>query len=170
MIVFSPIEKERVDFAEFWQAAMREIGVNVDILRVDLARWRELRAAKDWDIQMGAGEPGWVDPSGVRIYWDSRQLPPEWGGSGFNYQCYNNPTIDKLFDDIDNAPTMEARIPLYKQLHKFLNEEVPNVPLYLIKQVQGVSNRVQNYQWNPTGSGGPVAPRFLNIHEWWLAY
>lgn len=51
-------------------------------------------------------------------------------GGSMNFFNYSNPTVDKLYDYGASKLTFEERKPIYKEIYKILNEELPTLYIF----------------------------------------
>lgn len=60
----------------------------------------------------------------------SERIPtPENNFAGQNYTGFTDPRVDELIERIENELTLEARLPLWRELQEIYIEEVPTLPL-----------------------------------------
>lgn len=82
---------------------------------------------------------GWVT-SEPHIYVERWQT-----GHTDNFAQWSNPTYDRLLAQATAAPT-PARYAMYQEMEKILNEEMPFIPLYFLKQARLVSPKVIGFR------------------------
>jgi peptide/nickel transport system substrate-binding protein len=86
--------------------------------------------------------------------------------SGQNAMLYSNPRIDELFTKGQTAQTQAERKKIYDEVQTILADELPWVPLHLLRIVAGFNKRVQNGEaianvWN--------RPYNWQIEKTWLS-
>jgi len=63
-----------------------------------------------------------------------------------NYWAYSNTQIDKLYKDGVNELTIENRKPIYKEIYKILNNDLPMLYVYQRSDMWVANARVQGYE------------------------
>jgi peptide/nickel transport system substrate-binding protein len=64
--------------------------------------------------------------------------------NGQNATHYNNPEVDRLFDEGRQVSDPDARKEIYDQLQVITSTELPAIPFYNLNLVAGFNKRVQN--------------------------
>lgn len=114
--------QELADTATVLKEQMNAIGVNLEIVSLEIAAWDEQMTSGDFDLGMLGGFQG-PDPA---------NLVERWGtGSALNFWGFSNSEFDELLVQGDAAPTQEERIPFYFDAQAILAEEIPGVLLAL---------------------------------------
>ncbi len=118
-------DNQRADIATIMQEQLRQIGLNMNITRLEWGAFVEELSAKKDHMFLLRWNPSIVDPD--------QYLYPSFStntkGSGPNYGFYGNPELDALIDQgrvLSNSPEREA---IYKQAQEFVMEDLPWVPL-----------------------------------------
>jgi peptide/nickel transport system substrate-binding protein len=147
-------DTERQQVVQLAQAMWTEIGVEVEIVPVDLATF--VANSNDGTYQIGYGFWGYgVDPSSYNGRWLST--------SESNFLKYNNPEVDQILTEALQTLDREARAPLYAQFQEIVIEDATNIYLYNRVLFDAVKNRVRGFVPNP-GSGTNT----WNVYEWWI--
>ncbi|MDD3409270.1 MAG: ABC transporter substrate-binding protein [Eubacteriales bacterium] len=81
-----------------------------------------------------------VDPNEYNEYLSTAKGPGSW-----NFISYSNPTVDELFAKQLVQTNPEERAATFHEIAKIISQDIPWIPLYGKNNVEGVSNRVQNY-------------------------
>src|SRR5579885_1206801 len=113
----------------------------------------------DFDIAYvghGGGEP-----NDYLRYFHSQYPYPK----GFNYFSYKNPKIDELFEKGRNTVDPEARKPIYLEIERILNDELPILPLWETIRYVGYTKRLQNFIWH--GAAGFYGMAYQDDREKW---
>ncbi|MHB0968624.1 MAG: ABC transporter substrate-binding protein [Thermoanaerobaculia bacterium] len=147
------------DQAQIVQSTFKEVGVQMDIVRLDsptfLQRVLEGKyqaAFLAWDLDL--------DPDPYALF-HSSQFPP----AGQNIGYYSNPEVDKLLEAARIEMDQAKRQDLYHQIHARLAEDQPYTWLVQISRKWGFNRRLQNvneakgigyFGWYP----GPLG--------WWI--
>ncbi len=67
-------------------------------------------------------------------------------GGSMNFFNYSNPTVDKLYDYGASELTFEERKPIYKEIYKILNEELPMLYIYQRSDMWAVNSRIKGIE------------------------
>lgn len=127
--------------ADIIQANLKEIGLNVEIEKVEF-NTRQARAGKG-DFQLS-------------LVGYSATFDPDFSGQvgtnqGFNYGKYANPKMDELLSQGKAVVKFEDRKKFYDQAQDLFVEDVPLLPLYAVKALCVVNKRVVGAKPGPQG-------------------
>lgn len=114
------------------QAFLAEIGVQVNAAPVDAATQNELLVNQTVEVSL-AGYGVGVDPS----IGDANTLCGNVLSVG-----YCNPELDELYAQGASLATREERAPIYQEISKILNEELPSIWLWYDLRPLGFNRRV----------------------------
>jgi peptide/nickel transport system substrate-binding protein len=131
----------RTQMAVIVQEQLRQVGVRVELVRVDVAVWLERRAAGDFDIDFSNATQD-PSPSGLVFSWSC-------GGPG-NAGGYCDPGADSLLQQAIASPKADRRL-----WHSFLRRVEENAPaafIYTQAFVFGVNRRFRNVTIRPESS------------------
>ncbi len=147
--------------AEVLQAQLREVGIALELRRLDWAAHIKLVD----DGSAGFFRQGWIadypDPENfLTVLYHSRNV-----GAAGNSSRYRNPRLDRLFDEADAMPGGPARFKKYAEAEQIVLHEAVWIPLYhytsraLIKPyVRGLERSAQS-----------TAPEFMApLRKVWL--
>lgn len=98
-----------------------------------LATWKDngIRARGNFDIIMFSASTGLDPQAHLSTRFHSSQIPTEANGnSGFNFNCLQDPNIDRWLEAAATEPDTARRAELYRQVSQRLNEHVANIWLY----------------------------------------
>lgn len=141
-LLITPGNPEADTHAEIIQEQFREVGLQMDILQVDVAEnQRRSIQSTDFDIRNVGGGVFRADPSVSGTY----MTTDTWTPNGGNYGHYSNPEIDELYPQAQATGDLEERKRIYTQIAQILNDECPWIWLYSPNSIYGVSNRIQGY-------------------------
>ena len=114
------------DIAQVFKSQMAKIGIDVTINMVEYALFDE-KVVRNKDFVIGITS----DYQGPEVSAVSGSIASD----GYN-NCtgYNNPAVDKLLTDALNLASFEERAPLYKQVQKHMQEDLP---YYIISEWVG---------------------------------
>jgi peptide/nickel transport system substrate-binding protein len=147
--------------AELLQAQLKEIGITLELRRLDWAAHIKLVD------EGGAGffRQGWIadypDPENfLSVLFHSRNV-----GAAGNTSRYRNPKVDRLFDEADTAPPGPARFARYHEAEQLLIDEAVWVSLYHYASRALIKPAVKGLERSPLSS----APEFLApLRKVWL--
>jgi ABC-type transport system substrate-binding protein len=157
-LLITPGNPEADTHAEIIQEQFREVGLQMDILQVDVAEnQRRSIQSSDFDIRNVGGGVFRADPSVSGTY----MTTDTWTPNGGNYGHYSNPEIDELYPQAQAAGDPEERRRIYTEIAQILNDECPWIWLYSPNSIYGVSNRIQGYQ-----PPSYIDNKLWNAEEW----
>jgi peptide/nickel transport system substrate-binding protein len=143
------------------QQQLGEIGIKIELLQADAAEInRKLITDHDYEIYIGGGGVYGADPNVSSRYYLSNGFTP----NGANSVWYANPKVDELYKKGREAKTQEERKPIYTELAKLLNEELPSIFLWSPNTNFAYSNRLQGFL-----PPSYVDNRLWNAEEWSVA-
>lgn len=133
---------------------LREVGVAVDLRRLDLAVMTQQLRAGDFDACLLEFAMNlWADLS---PHVQSRAV------DRFNFGGYANATVDSLLAVATAEPDHAKALPLWWRIQEILNDDPPLATLYYPYALVGVNARVRG-----------VRPHMLspynNLQDWWIA-
>lgn len=140
--------------AELFQSDLRRIGVNLKIVP---STWPTLTAST---AKVETTPDMWV-------HWVSTYFadPENWIGQMYDSQFhgtwkasswYRNDKVDAMLREARASTDRNRRRELYEAASRIVVDEAADIWIYNTVQLRGLSNRVQNYQFSPVGSGGEL--------------
>lgn len=130
------------------QQQLREAGIALDIRSFEFATFFA-------DVQHGAFQMyglRWIggneDPDIFEYAFDSAKFPP----NGANRGYYSNPKMDALIDKARRAIDPNVRKPLYAEVQRILDEDLPYIDLWYLDNVIVHTRRVRDLKLNPAGN------------------
>jgi ABC-type transport system substrate-binding protein len=108
----------RVQFAEFLQAQMAEIGITLEPQFFDLAQYSS-SVVQSQDFQIA----GWVGGPADTPFPAAANLLRTGGNT--NYGGYSNPQVDQLLDQAGASTDETERTRLYQQVGLLTNQDIP---------------------------------------------
>jgi peptide/nickel transport system substrate-binding protein len=131
----------RTQMAAIIQEQLRQVGVRVDLARVEVAVWIERRSAGDFDIDFSAATQD-PSPSGLVFSWSC-------DGPG-NVAGYCDPGADSLLQRAIASPKADRR--LWHSFLRRVEESAPAAFLYTQSFAYGVNRRFRDVTIRPESS------------------
>ena len=147
---------ERKKVSEVIQAALRDIGIKVDVRMVE---WATLLKEHVRKRNFEALVLGWglgLDPDRFSFFHSSKMRPED-----FNVASYANPEVDQLLEQGRATCRVEDRARAYRRVHEILADDIPVVFLYHRDSLPVVSSRVRGVTPSPAGI-------MYNFNEWFV--
>jgi len=148
--------------AELIQAELREIGIRLELRRLDWAAHIKLVD----EGTAGFFRQGWIadypDPENfLTVLFHSRNV-----GAAGNTSRYRNPAVDRLLDEADAMPPGAARFARYREAEQRILDDAVWVSLYHYSSRTLIKPYVRGLERSPLSS----APEFLApLRKVWLA-
>ena len=149
---------ERKKVAEIVQAALQELGVQVEIRVIEWAALLK-EYIKRPERRFDAIVLGWgvgLDPDQYNIWHSSKT-----GADELNFISYANPEVDRLLEQGRSSCHQEERTKHYRRLQEVLAEDQPIIFLYFRDALPVVSSRVKRIVPAPAGIR-------YNFTEWFV--
>ena len=139
-------------FSQLYQAELKKIGVQLDIVPLDFATLIQRVLAGNYD----AAYLSWnldPDPDPFSLF-HSSQMPPR----GQNLVFYSNPQADKLMEDGRREFQQSKRKVIYRQLHALLADDQPYTWTLQVSLKWAINKRIRDakeskgwglFQWFP---------------------
>ncbi len=140
-LLVSTSSQTRTQMAAIVQEQLRQVGVRIDVARVDVAVWIERRNAGDFDIDFSSATQD-PSPSGLAYSWSC-------GGPG-NAGGYCDPGADSLLQQAITSPEADRR--LWHGFLRRVEEAAPAAFLYTQVFVYGVNRRFRQVTIRPESS------------------
>ncbi len=160
----------RLNTVQLIQADLKALGIPVNIdgqqypagtLFGDYASGGILATGK-FDLALFAYVES-LDSLGNLSGFASSQIPTAANPSGGNYSRINDPMVDQFLTQGAATIDVAKRSTLFKQMQKYLVQQVYTIPLYLRPNITLTDSKVGNYFDNPTSSGNQ-----WNVGEWYV--
>jgi len=145
--------KRRADVAVLFQANMKDIGVNVNIVPIESNTFFENLRKRDFEAALGGWSAGlYVDPSPL---WHCDTPEKSYA---FNFVSYCNPEVDALIDQGLATPNPKDSAPIWKEVQAKIYADQPYLFLYWMDEIVAVHERFQN-----TACLGGGMPRGMRV-------
>jgi peptide/nickel transport system substrate-binding protein len=113
------------------QAHLAKIGIAIEIKEYTYDYVRSL--TREWNFELALRRFSWADPD-ILIY----LVHSEYG----NY-TYSNPEVDRLLELGRGVVDMTERTKVYSKVQEILLEDLPLIPLFVLKEYTAVSKNVK---------------------------
>lgn len=104
------------------QQQLKEVGINLELVSLEIGAWQEQVMAGDSDLAILGGFQG-PDPANLASRVGT--------GGTLNFWFYSNPDVDDQLKQGDVATTQEERIPFYFKAQEILAQDLPVIQLVL---------------------------------------
>ena len=147
--------------AELLQAQLKEIGIALELRRLDWAAHIKLVD----DGSAGFFRQGWIadypDPENfLTVLFHSRNV-----GAAGNTSRYRNPAVDRLLDEADTMPSGAARTKRYQDAEQMILDDAVWISLYHYASRALINPHVKGLERSPQST----APEFLApLRKVWL--
>jgi peptide/nickel transport system substrate-binding protein len=140
---------------ELFQAAMKQLGIDVTIEEIGEGKLGTVLTGGDYDVIVFAWVASPFPTSGASQNWVTKQ--------GGNYGHYSNKQNDQLIDEAISATDPAKAADLLNQADAIMSEEAYVLPLYQKPTFLALQKRYVNVRNNSTNAGPPY-----NTQEWGL--
>jgi peptide/nickel transport system substrate-binding protein len=148
-ILFPSDAPDRIQEAQALKSMWEKIGVNVVL--DNLERTAEVKKAfidNDFEVTL-QGYTTYGDPAlGIARQFVTASIKKPFGNAG----SYSNPEVDKLFEQGQNATSLEERGRYYKQVQVIIARDLPSLTVEESKTYDAASKRVHGV-WGGQGYG-----------------
>jgi peptide/nickel transport system substrate-binding protein len=148
--------KLREQTAVILQSHLARLGIRVDVRVLEWSSFIHDFVDKG---NFDAIILGWNlgrDPDQYLIWHSSQQ-----GDGRYNFVGYENPVVDRLWEQGRRTFDRGARERIYRQIHRLLADDLPYVFLYYPDSLPTVHKRFRNVEVAPAGLG-------WNFREWYV--
>jgi peptide/nickel transport system substrate-binding protein len=128
----------RMKLAVLLQEQWRKAGARVSVDPMEVNTFGARMEERNFDALLNAWhiEP---TPSSVREEWASSEIKP----GGYNASSYRNAAFDAVIDSATRESNPARSVELYRRAYRILSDDAPALWLYELRNVYGVSKRVQ---------------------------
>lgn len=154
-------ENSRLDVAESIKKDWEELGIRVNIIKVDNSSLNnELIVNHNFEAFL-YGQIVGLDPD-VISFWHSSKI----GGQGLNLSGYNSSEVDALLSEARQAANnFDLRLEKYKKFQEIISAEMPVIFLYSPSYTYVQTRRVRGFDGTTINNPND---RFAGINDWYL--
>jgi len=147
-LIVASSSANRMKLAVLLQDQWRKAGARVSVDPMEVNTFGGRMEERNFDALLNAWhiEP---TPSSVREEWASSEIKP----GGYNASSYRNAAFDAVIDSATREANPARSVDLYRRAYRILSDDAPALWLYELRNVYGVSKRVQ--------------PAGLRADAWW---
>jgi peptide/nickel transport system substrate-binding protein len=151
--VQQPLE-QTVQAGQLYQSDLATVGVNLKLVNNTFANLTSMASKADTtpDMWIHWVSAYYLDPDN----WIGQMYDSRYHGTWKASCWYKNPKVDELLSKARLTVEPEDRAPLYETAAKLVLADSPDIWIYNMVEVCGVSNRVHGLKHCPVGSGGEV--------------
>lgn len=131
---------------EALQAQLRRVGINLELQSLERQKLTQDMTDGNFQLYYNVMVGGNQSTDMFRFVYHSRSIPP----NGQNRSRYNNPQLDKLFDESLTA-SRERRQQIFSQVQKTLVEELPQIYLWYQSTIVVHRDRLSEVKPDPSG-------------------
>jgi len=135
-----------LNFCEFIQRALLDIGLNVTIEVVPASTLKTAKANGKLDIFRASWVADYPDAENYLSLFYSENFTP----NGPNYTHFKNDTFDQLYWRSLSESDTKTRLELYKKMDQIVTEEAPVVVLFYDEVVRFTQKNIEGLGINPT--------------------
>lgn len=149
-----------VPFAQLYQAELKRIGVQLNIVQLDPSTvFQRLLAGNYQSCYLSLElDP---DPDNFNLF-HSTAFPPH----GQNFTYYSNPEVDRLIDTGRTTLDRVKRVKVYQQIHELLAHDQPCTWTMQVSVKWAITRRVRNVK---ESKGFGLFLWYPGELDWWLA-
>ena len=130
---------------EVIQAALSEIGINMELESMDLATY--LSAAAEGNFEATIGGCTTSNTLGFIEYKFT-----SWQIGGSNFTRTNDAHLDELWTTASQTLDETERLTILEEAAAYLNEICPHVPMYSVNVVRAYNSNLQGFEVNASGN------------------
>jgi len=155
--LLAPSESEtRQDVALMIERDLARIGVTVKPRFVEWGSFQAAMAGGTFDALVNR----WVEPTQVDLWGIWHSAPPD--EPSFNFGGYHNPEVDRLLEQVEEAPDFATQKPLLDEIQTLIVADQPYLFLVENTRLVGHNSRIEGADIN-------AASIFFNIGDWEIA-
>jgi len=155
--LLAPSESEdRQDIARMVATDLERVGVRAE---PRFQEWGTVVArleSRDFEAVVNR----WVEPTRVELREVWHSAAP--GAPTLNYAGYANPSVDRLIEEMERLPDLEAQRELVDRVQELIVEDQPYLFLVETRKLAALSTRIRDADVND-------ASPFFNLDEWWVS-
>ena len=139
-------DRTTTETAEFVQAQLSEIGIDLEIERLETGAYLEITANGDTDMFVGSWGTVTLDADyGLYPMFHSTNT-----GAPGNRSFLANDEVDELLEKARKATDDSERLSFYKEVQQVIVDEAPIVPLYHSVLLAGLGDNVKGFYQYPS--------------------
>jgi peptide/nickel transport system substrate-binding protein len=140
LTILTSTERLRGDVVRFMAQELRDIGLHVEVVQLELGTMFARLTGGDFDLAV-LQLPEMSEPNVLRYFLHSAAVPP----GGANRGRVRDPVLDALLDEGDRTPGVDARRAIYARVEARERAEMHWLPLWYEDQVTVTSARARGF-------------------------
>lgn len=141
-------DPSKFQMAQMIQGSLKEIGIDVNIVSLEVSAFLQLTAKGEHDALLGL----WYTSSGDADYGYYPLLHGSSMGAVGNRSFYNNEEVNRYLDDARKTENLQKRKEDYQKVEEIIRKEKPIIPLLYKTYNIGVRKNVKGFIFNPNGN------------------
>jgi peptide/nickel transport system substrate-binding protein len=146
LTILTSTERLRGDVVRFIAQELRDIGLHVEVVQLELGTMFARLSAGDFDLAV-LQLPEMSEPNVLRYFLHSAAVPPV----GANRGRVRDAILDALLDEGDRTPGVDLRLAIYARVEARERAEMHWLPLWYEDQVTVTSARARAF--SPSAEG-----------------
>ncbi len=137
----------RVQAAVVIQSQLAEVGIEVDIVQMELGAFIDGTANGEHEVCILSWIPSTGDPDNALypVFHSSKF------GVGGNRTFYKNLEVDKLLEAGRLALTTDERVKIYAEVEQLIMDDYIHVPLWYLSKIHGMQKNIEGFVAHPSG-------------------
>jgi peptide/nickel transport system substrate-binding protein len=139
-------DPDRIRVCEVMQFNLKQLGIQCNIQPMEATRLFDRFNKKQFQACF-AGWGAGIDPEEDENVWATSAIPP----AGRNFTQYNNPEVDRLFEEGRKEFDREKRAAIYAKIDEMIYRDQPCTFLYWRSAFFGFNKQLRGYKFSPRG-------------------
>ncbi|MGF6906180.1 ABC transporter substrate-binding protein [Fusobacterium sp. PH5-44] len=141
-------EPSRVQMAQVIQSNLKDIGIDLRIVTLEVSSFLQHTANGEQDMLIGL----WHMSTGDADFGFFPLLHSSSAGTSGNRSFYNNSNVDNLIELARKENDNNKRLEHYKEIQKIINKDIPLIPLLYKTYIIGLNKNIDGFIFHPSGS------------------
>lgn len=150
-------DPERIRICEVMQFNLKQLGIQCNIQPMEATQLFDRYNKKQFQACFAGWGTG-IDPEEDENVWATSAIPP----AGRNFTQYNNPEVDRLFEEGRKEFDRDKRAAIYAKIDELIYRDQPCTFLYWRSSFFGFNKQLRGYKFSPKGPFD-YAPGFNSI-------
>lgn len=156
-ILYNAGSQQRQDIAEFAQAQLASLGVDVQPVMLEFGTMID-RMTQAGDRDFDAGILGWTTDYRVD---DTGLFHSDGFDEAFAFSGTRSPELDRLLEELRVTADRADAAPLWVEYQRVITQEQPFTYFYFPDRINGINARVRNVEMDTRGE-------WVNLRRWYI--